>query len=78
MYWLSEVVGLPGFEPESMTPEATRITKLPHSPLGCESRNRASAYICIGSRKDWSASFEGIGMLQRAFTIHPDGSSVAH
>lgn len=26
------VVGLPGFEPESIAPEATRIAKLPHSP----------------------------------------------
>lgn len=27
------MVGLPGFEPESIAPEATRMAKLPHSPV---------------------------------------------
>lgn len=40
-------MGLPGFEPESMTPEATRITKLPHSPLALRLSENANPVIYL-------------------------------
>lgn len=69
------MVGLSGFEPESIAPEATRIAKLPHSPVrnGSEYATRINIIpFFVLDRMELEISFNDFWEFDLGFYFFPD------